>query len=569
MELEKTNIDPWSRDVEIKDYDQKIRDWGLSKFDDDLIKKIEQITKSNYMMRRGILFAHRDFEVILDYIKDKKPFVMMTGLMPSGKMHLGHKLVVDQMKWYQENGADLVIAISDVEAWMVRKIPPSKATKIAIEEYITNYLALGIEYKNHKIEVYSQWVRPELLKLAMAFSGKKTFGEMNSIYGWIKPTVEDLKIDELKEKPLKIFDWSVPAGKTFFPFIQIADILHPQLKRYGGPRPVVVPVGIDQDPHMMLTRSLAEEWRRYNLVPTEEHGYVAIYPQNIEDTTTFINVLEKSIIDLGIDKFILTESGEKAENILKIPNSNGLLIKSIGSGELSSLEEYLNSIEELKEHCYITTNRIGIFIRGEEDVEKLLSLAGKKIRKMGYTKIDIIPSYRALYIYDYKPIDVQKISEILIRIETELGLITFYKCSTTYNKLARGLTGGKMSSSEPNSAIFLTDTPEEVEYKIKNAQTGGRESIAKQKELGGEPEKCMVYELLFFNHPEDDFVEKIYTTCVSGELMCGDCKASTADYFKNWIKNLHEKRKELTDSGEIDRFVNEQDIIKEGDPLWW
>ncbi len=41
------------------------------------------------------------------------------------------------------------------------------------------------------------------------------------------------------------------------PLVQVGDILHPQTDEYGGLRPIVVPVGVDQDPHLRLTRGLA------------------------------------------------------------------------------------------------------------------------------------------------------------------------------------------------------------------------------------------------------------------------------------------------------------------------
>ncbi len=36
----------------------------------------------------------------------------------------------------------------------------------------------------------------------------------------------------------------------------------PQLKDFGGPKPTVVPVGVDQDAHLRLTRDLANKFRR-------------------------------------------------------------------------------------------------------------------------------------------------------------------------------------------------------------------------------------------------------------------------------------------------------------------
>jgi len=50
--------------------------------------------------------------------------------------------------------------------------------------------------------------------------------------------------------------------------IQAGDILLPQLTEFGGPKPTVVPVGIDQDPHLRLTRDLAFKFRsKYDFVP--------------------------------------------------------------------------------------------------------------------------------------------------------------------------------------------------------------------------------------------------------------------------------------------------------------
>jgi len=47
--------------------------------------------------------------------------------------------------------------------------------------------------------------------------------------------------------------------------VQAGDILHPQLDEYGGLRPIVVPVGVDQDPHLRLTRGLASKTNWFNV----------------------------------------------------------------------------------------------------------------------------------------------------------------------------------------------------------------------------------------------------------------------------------------------------------------
>jgi tryptophanyl-tRNA synthetase len=45
---------------------------------------------------------------------------------------------------------------------------------------------------------------------------------------------------------------------------------------------------------------------------------------------------------------------------------------------------------------------------------------------------------------------------------------------------------GKMSASDPNSAIFVTDTPKQIQKKInKYAFSGGRATVEEHRELGG------------------------------------------------------------------------------------
>lgn len=47
---------------------------------------------------------------------------------------------------------------------------------------------------------------------------------------------------------------------------QAADILQPEFEEFGGPRPVVVPVGTDQDPHIRLTRDIAARFKGQDFV---------------------------------------------------------------------------------------------------------------------------------------------------------------------------------------------------------------------------------------------------------------------------------------------------------------
>ena len=61
------------------------------------------------------------------------------------------------------------------------------------------------------------------------------------------------------------FNESTNMSHVQAPLIQVGDILHVQLGMHGGPKPTIVPVGVDQDPHIRLTRDVAKRHRQYSI----------------------------------------------------------------------------------------------------------------------------------------------------------------------------------------------------------------------------------------------------------------------------------------------------------------
>jgi tryptophanyl-tRNA synthetase len=180
------------------------------------------------------------------------------------------------------------------------------------------------------------------------------------------------------------FSGSTNISHLYVPLVQVADILHPQLEEFGGPKPTVVPVGPDQDPHIRLTRDIAERFK---------NKYKFIAP------------------------------------------------------------------------------------------------------------------------------------------------------SSTYHRFITGLTGDKMSSSKPKTAIFLSDSPEIAEKKVKSAKTGGRESLEDQRQLGGVPEDCVVYEMLLYHLVSSDAeLKEMYHDCKQGTIMCGECKSIASGLMKKFFQELSKKR---------------------------
>ena len=79
-------IDPWSSEGDTN-YSRIVNKFGLQKVDSSLLPN------PGLLHRRGIVFAHRDLDVAVRCIRDGSPLGVLTGLMPSGGMHLGHSMV--------------------------------------------------------------------------------------------------------------------------------------------------------------------------------------------------------------------------------------------------------------------------------------------------------------------------------------------------------------------------------------------------------------------------------------------------------------------------------------------
>jgi tryptophanyl-tRNA synthetase len=345
-------------------------------------------------------------------------------------------MVMDQVIYYQSMGAEVFVAVADIESYATRNISFEKAKEIAVESYILNYIALGLESDN--CEIYFQSKREPVKDLGYTLGKKVNWSEMKAIYG---------------------FEDAANMAHVFSPLVQVGDILHVQLERYGGPRPTLVPVGVDQDPHMRLTRNLAAAFRLFSVKETETDG-------------------------------------------------------------------------------------IGIFVKGDENVNKLLDEAQSRLSEAGYKDFKMNYGYKALYVKDAKIEDISKIDAYLIPIEEKSGGYGFYPPSSAYNMFMTGLTGGKMSSSIPESVILLNDDPKDGAKKVMNAKTGGATSLEEQKKNGGKPEICTVYELMLYHLVEDDEeLKEIFTACKDGSRMCGECKKYAAQLMEDFLSLLAKKRR--------------------------
>lgn len=360
---EKAIIDPWGS-VLVKDYEKAIKDFGLEVVDPSAFPN------PNRMMRRGVLFAGRDLNIISKAIKDKKRFYVLTGIMPSGeKIHFGNKMVVESVKYFQDNGADTYLLVADLEAAATRGVSLEEAQKRALNFHIPAYIALGLDPK--KTIFYFQSQNKEVVHLAYEFAKKITLSEFKAIYG------------------------SADPGRIMSALTQVGDVLYPQLEER---MPGIIPVGVDQDPHIRLARDIVRRTKQ-----------------------------------------------------------------------------------------------------------------------------------------KYK----------------------FFAVSDILTKYTPSLDGGlKMSKSRPMGNIDLPEDMKYVKKKIMGALTGGRDTVEEQKQKGGVPEKCMIFELYKQHLIEDDKeLQKIYDNCKAGKLLCGEDKKKCCGLMDKFMKDFEKKvEKARKDVGKL-KFI--------------
>ena len=110
---------------------------------------------------------------------------------------------------------------------------------------------------------------------------------------------------------------------------------------------------------------------------------------------------------------------------------------------------------------------------------------------------------------------------------------------------------GKMSSSDENSAIFLTDTPQVIERKIKqHAFSGGRETKEEQRELGANLEVDVSYQWLRFFLEDDEELDQIgkdYATGSGTYWSTGAVKNRLIEVLKDLVAQHQERRAKITD----------------------
>lgn len=226
------------------DYNKLIRQFGSMKIGDDILKRIEAVTKQkvHHFLRRGVFFSHRDLEGILDAYEKNKPFFLYTGRGPSSEsMHLGHLIPFLFTKYLQDVfDVPLVVQLTDDEKFLWKDLGLEEANRLA-HENAKDIIACGFDVNKTFIFSDMEYMSsvPNFYRQILRIQKCVTTNQVRGIFG---------------------FQDTDNIGKISFPAVQAAPAFSTTFPQIFGERKDIqclIPCAIDQDPYFRMTRDVA------------------------------------------------------------------------------------------------------------------------------------------------------------------------------------------------------------------------------------------------------------------------------------------------------------------------
>lgn len=135
------------------------------------------------------------------------------------------------------------------------------------------------------------------------------------------------------------------------------------------------------------------------------------------------------------------------------------------------------------------------------------------------------------------------------RIQRDIAeSLGYYKTAAVHSKFMPPLTGleGKMSTSKPETAIFLHDDPKTVRYKImRYAFSGGQPTVELHRKLGGNPDVDVSFQWLkIYFEPDDAKLKRIEDDYRSGRMLTGELKEYLVEKINEFLEEHRARREE-------------------------
>jgi tryptophanyl-tRNA synthetase len=206
---------------------------------------------------------------------------------------------------------------------------------------------------------------------------------------------------------------------------------------------------------------------------------------------------------------------------------------------------YRNMIQISK--C-VTFNQVkGIFGFGDSDV----------IGKISFPAVQAAPSFSSSFPFIFGKanlpclipcaIDQDPYFRMTRDVAPRLG---YHKPALLHSSFFPALQGAqtKMSASDSNTSIFLTDTPKQIKNKVnKHAFSGGQTTVEEHREKGGNCAVDISYQYLRFFLEDDEELKQIEKNYTNGELLTGELKKKLIAVLQPIITGHQERRAKVTD----------------------
>lgn len=157
-----------------------------------------------------------------------------SGIRATGRLHLGNYLGAVKGMLALQDKYDCIFSVVDLHAMTTPYDP--KTLRDSTREVVLDYLAAGLDPKKCLIEIQSKV--PQHVELAY-------------LLGTIYPVSRLEDLPTYKEKKAQ-YPKYINMGLLFYPVLMAADVL-----LYKGE---LVPVGIDQEPHLEVMREIARKF---------------------------------------------------------------------------------------------------------------------------------------------------------------------------------------------------------------------------------------------------------------------------------------------------------------------
>jgi len=181
------------------------------------------------MLRRGVFFSHRDLNLILENYEKGEEFFLYTGRGPSGHTHIGHLIPWIFAKWLQDKfNVNIYFQLTDDEKFFAKQELSLEQTSNFALENALDFIALGFKPEKTKIIINTKNIKT-LYPIAAQVAKKINFSNTKAVFGFTNET---------------------NLGMIFYTSLQSAPC-------FIEDKQVLIPLGVDQDPHFRITRDIA------------------------------------------------------------------------------------------------------------------------------------------------------------------------------------------------------------------------------------------------------------------------------------------------------------------------